>query len=580
MRHTKLPKSLGDRLRAAALLPALTVHRSGLWGLAAAVDRQAGRTPPDPATVPPAGSAHGDVCGPVPEANAEAWAQLDLFTLFGRPETYRAPGPSAREARVRTVLGLLPSLLVFLPLVVTWYGLSRATHAYQELRSTGEGRRIADGRTFLDLWQDGFGGHLSGAFTFGAQVWWTIASLGLLIVATLAAGLTRRGLEGAAERDAQEAAARLQPLLTETQLHLLPLRLETPARFAAELSGAAARLTTLLEAANRTHSESRRVADTTAALLRTAQQDIEKLSSAAAALDTAAARLDGSGDRMAATTERTIVAAEAMGRLVKEDIERARTELADAAGATADDIRRASEVSAQRITALGDEAVRTVAALSDAATQRMTDIGGQVEKALELAAQQGGRLVGNASAQAGASLTRLLDEVRVAAAALDRSSTRLGAAGGGLSEWLEYTLGEGADRIARTYELAIATAAVELSRRFHEAGGGVESALAGLTEAVGRLEGTVGALRRPAGAAVHDHGPGGDAGHPSPAPGRHALPRQEPPADAVPAGPADRPPPGDVLVADGEEPPPPGGTVLLRRPHGHAAQDGGSDGAA
>ncbi|MFJ4982464.1 hypothetical protein ACIP9H_01535 [Streptomyces sp. NPDC088732] len=565
MRHTTLPENLGDRLRAAAALPALTVHRSGLLGLAAAVDRQAGRTPPR------AGRRSGDP-GPVLEADAATWAQLDLLMLFGRPDTYRVPAPSAREARVRSVLGLLPSLLVFLPLVVTWYGLSRATHAYQELRATGEGRRIADGRTFLDLWQDGFAGHLSGAFTFGAQVWWTLASLGLLVVVTLASGLLRRGQEGTAEAAVQEAANQLLPLLTETQLHLLPLRLETPARFAAELSGAAARLTTLLEAANRTHAESRKVTDTTVALLRTAQQDIEKLSSAAGALDVAAARLDRSGDRMAATTERTTVAAEAMGRLVTEDIERARTELAAAAGATADDIRRASETSAQRVTTLGDEAVRTVAALSDAATQRMADIGGQVEKALEVTAQQGRQLVGNASAQAGASLTRLLDEVRVAAAALDRSSSRLGAAGGGLSEWLEYTLGEGADRIARTYELAIATAAVELSRRFHEAGGGVESALAALTEAVGRLNGTVGALREPPVAAT--------------APGHPADPQWQPPADAVPhvphvpAVPADRQPSDDTQVPDGGQPPLRGGTVLLRRSPGHAARDDGTDGAA
>lgn len=579
MRHKALPESLGDRLRAAAALPALAVHRSGLVGLAAAIDRQAGRTPPAPTPAEPGPGPRGGAPGPALEADAGTWAQLDLFTLFGRPGTYRAPAPSAREARVRTVLGLLPSLLVFLPLVVTWYGLSRATHAYQELRSTGEGRRTADGRTFLDLWQDGFAGHLSGAFTFGAQVWWTIASLGLLVVVTLTAGLARRGQEGTAEAVAQEAVARLHPLLTEAQLHLLPLRLETPARFAAELSGAAARLTTLLEAANRTHTESRRVADTTVALLRTAQQDIEKLSSAATALDTAAARLDRSGDRMAATTERTTVAAEAMGRLVTEDIERARTELAGAAGATADDIRRASEASAQRVVALGDEAVRTVAALSDAATQRMTDIGGQVEKALELAAREGRQLVGDASAQAGASLTRLLDEVRVAAAALDRSSTRLGAAGGGLSQWLEYTLGEGADRIARTYELAIATAAVELSKRFHEAGGGMESALGALTEAVGRLDGTVGALRGPAGGAVRDRTPDGDGGAAAPAPGHCAGFAHEPPADAVPDDPADRPPPDGALAPDGQQPPW-SGTVLLRRSPRHAARDDGSGGAA
>ncbi|MFD9002290.1 hypothetical protein ACFV0T_15155 [Streptomyces sp. NPDC059582] len=524
MRHVGLPESLGERLRAAAGLPALTIHRSGLLGLATALDRHTHAGPP-----PEAGAAAEAL-----DAGPETWAQLDLFTLFGRTETYRTPIAAERGTRLRAVLGLLPSLLVFLPLAVTWYGLSRATHAYQQLRSSAEGRRIAEGRTFLDLWQDGFAGHLSGALTFGAQVWWTIASLVVLVLATLAAGLVRRAEERSAERATEEATALLHPLLTQAQLALLPLRMDTPARFAAELSRAAAQLTPLLESAHRTHAESRDLADITAKLLRAAQQDTAKLASAAAALDDAAARLRGTGDRMTATTDRTTAAAEAMSRLVKEDIEQARSRLAEAAARASGDIRRAAETSSVRVEALTDEAVRTVSALtdeavrtlsalSDAATRQMNGLGTQVEKALDRASVQGERLVGNASAQAGASLTRLLDEVRVAAAALDRSSSRLGSAGGGLAEWLQYALGEGADRIARTYELAIATAAVELSRRFHEAGGGVETALTGLTDAVGRLDGTVHTLHE---TALH--------------------PPHERPADG--AGPAGRPPIGAAPV--------------------------------
>ncbi|MGW1723562.1 hypothetical protein ACWCQK_11615 [Streptomyces sp. NPDC002306] len=527
MRHVGLPEGLGEQLRAAAGLPALTIHRSGLLGLATALDRHTHAGPPTKA------GAAADAW----DAGPETWAQLDLFALFGRTETYRTPIAAERGTRSRAVLGLLPSLLVFLPLAVTWYGLSRATHAYQQLRSSPEGRRIAEGRTFLDLWQDGFAGRLSGALTFGAQVWWTIASLVVLVLATLAAGLVRRAEERSAERATEEATALLHPLLAQAQLTLLPLRMDTPARFAAELSRAAAQLTPLLESAHRTHTESRGLADITAKLLRAAQQDTAKLASAASALDDAAARLRDTGERMTATTDRTTAAAEAMSRLVKEDIEQARGRLAEAAARTADDIRRAAETSSVQVEALTDEAVRTVSALtdesvrtlsalSDAATWQMNGLGAQVEKALDRASVRGERLVGNASAQAGASLTRLLDEVRVAAAALDRSSTRLGSAGGGLAEWLQYALGEGADRIARTYELAIATAAVELSRRFHEAGGGVETALTGLTDAVGRLDGTVHTLHE-------------TALHP---------PHERPAAEADPAG---RPQPGGV-DADGE----------------------------
>ncbi|WP_380282394.1 hypothetical protein [Kitasatospora purpeofusca] len=498
--------TLGARLRTVADLPVLAAQRRGLRGLALAVDERAGHAPADPRTA--AANAQDALA-----ADVDTWAQLDLMALFGRPELYRIPDqPPDRASRLREAVTHAPPLLVFVPLGITWFGLNRATGAYEELRSTRAGRELADGRTFLDLWQDGFGGHLSGLFTFGAMVWWTIGALVLLLGTTLAAELVRRSADSAGKASLGAAVAQLPPLLTEAQLLLAAARLEAPARFVAELSRAAAQLTPLLDRAADTHAATSSLADSTVELLRTARRSTKQLSEASAVLDGTAGRLTDSGDRLVTATERSTAAADAMAQLVREEIARTRADLSQAAAESVQEIREATDASARTVGALGDQAVRTVremseemartvTVLSDTASLRMGEIGENVEKLVTRAAAQGERLVGGASERADASLAALLDELRTVSAALDRSGDRLGLAGEGLTGWLEHTLGTGADHIARTYHLAIATAAVELSRQFQQAGGAVEAALTDFTRAVGTLDtavdtlgGTVGSL--------------------------------------------------------------------------------------
>ncbi|MFE6870442.1 hypothetical protein ACFVFS_28300 [Kitasatospora sp. NPDC057692] len=477
----------------------LAAQRRGLRGLALAVDERAGQAPADRQTA--AANAQDALA-----ADVDTWAQLDLMALFGRPELYRAPDtPADRTSRLREAVTHAPPLLVFVPLGITWFGLSRATGAYEELRSTQAGRELADGRTFLDLWQDGFGGHLSGLFTFGAMVWWTIAALLLLLGTTLAAELVRRRGDLAGKASLGAAVAQLPPLLTEAQLLLSAARLEAPARFVAELSRAAAQLTPLLDRAADTHAATRSLADSTVELLRTAKRSTKQLSEASAVLDGTAGRLTDSGNRLVTATERSTAAADAVAQLVREEVARTRADLSQAAAESVQEIREATDASARTVGALGDHAVRTVqelsgemtrtvTVLSDTASLRMGEIGENVEKLVTRAAAQGERLVGGASERADASLAVLLDELRTVSAALDRSGDRLGLAGEGLSGWLEHTLGTGADHIARTYHLAIATAAVELSRQFQQAGGAVEAALTDFTRAVGTLDTAVGTL--------------------------------------------------------------------------------------
>ncbi|GAA1393398.1 hypothetical protein GCM10009639_26460 [Kitasatospora putterlickiae] len=491
--------ALGDLLRAVADLPVLAAHRKGLRGLALAVDERAGHAPADRRTR--AANAQDALA-----ADVDTWAQLDLMAMFGRPDLYRAPDrPPGRASWLREAVTHAPPLLVFVPLGITWFGLSRASAAYEELRATQAGRDLADGRTFLDLWQDGFGGHLNGLFAFGAMVWWTIGVLALLLGTTLAAELIRRRGDSAGRDELGAAVTRLPPLLTEAQLLLAAARLETPARFVAELSRAAGQLTPLLDRAADTHAATSALADSTAELLRTARRSTERLGEASTVLDGTAGRLTVSGDRLVTATERSTAAADAMARLVREEIARTREELSQAAAESVQDIREATDASARTVGALGDEAVRavaelseemarTVTVLSDTASRRMGEIGENVEELVTRAATQGERLVGEASERADASLAALLDELRIVSAALDRSGDRLGLAGEGLTGWLEHTLGAGADHIARTYHLAIATAAVELSRQFQQAGGAVEAALTDFTRAVGTLDSAVGTL--------------------------------------------------------------------------------------
>ena len=133
--------------------------------------------------------------------------------------------------------------LVFVPLMLTWYGLTRASSAYGAL--TGADPEAAF-RPFLQLWQSGFEGHLTGAFTFGHVAMSATVAIVVLFALALAHGV-RRSAVARREEDADRGSGELTAgaravFLTRAQLVLNQQRSGSPQRFAAELTGAAATL--------------------------------------------------------------------------------------------------------------------------------------------------------------------------------------------------------------------------------------------------------------------------------------------------------------------------------------------------
>ncbi len=179
----------------------------------------------------------------------DPWAEIDLVRGFVRPESVRAAVAPRPEHRVWAWIEVVLGALVFVPLLVTWFGLMQATSAYQALVGSDPAQAA---RPFLQLWQSGFEGRLAGWATFGHVALYATAVIAVLLVLSVVHGLRRAGADRREEHAAQEAEdllARLAPLLTRTQLVLHERRRASPQRFAAELTGAAQMLEALVKQA-------------------------------------------------------------------------------------------------------------------------------------------------------------------------------------------------------------------------------------------------------------------------------------------------------------------------------------------
>ncbi|MER5490061.1 methyl-accepting chemotaxis protein [Streptomyces sp. NPDC002490] len=191
------------------------------------------------------------------DSDLESWAELDLLAAYARPESVRVPAaePDGPERAVWGVLEAVLGTLVFVPLLLTWIGLTRASSAYEAL--IGADPKMA-ARPFLQLWQTGFEGRLTGWSTFGNVALLATGAILVLLVLTAVHGLRRARedrREAAAQRTAEDLLARLVPVLTRAQLLLNDERLTAPGKFTGELSKAAGSLGSLVRRAASTQKE-------------------------------------------------------------------------------------------------------------------------------------------------------------------------------------------------------------------------------------------------------------------------------------------------------------------------------------
>ncbi|MFC4032822.1 hypothetical protein ACFO3J_15180 [Streptomyces polygonati] len=213
--------------------------------------------------------------------NLDAWSGIDLVAAFARPESLADPAPGSRGggrgggrggrslwARISRIVREEPleaalGVMVFAPLLVTWFGLRMASRAYGELAKDNPKEAS---RPFLQLWQSGFDGHLSSYERFDSLALVAVGLIGVLLLLALAHALLRtRNEREAAEREAEGAVllSQLASVLTRAQLALVAHRNSSPARFAAELTGAARQLRSLTNQAVKSHDKLVLVADAT-----------------------------------------------------------------------------------------------------------------------------------------------------------------------------------------------------------------------------------------------------------------------------------------------------------------------------
>ncbi|MFF3418573.1 methyl-accepting chemotaxis protein [Streptomyces sp. NPDC002698] len=247
--------------------PALGTRREELTALAAALRKQ---------------DAH----------ELDPWSELDLLTAYARPESLRAAGARGGGHPLWSYAEGVLGALVFVPLMLTWFGLTRASSAYGAL--TGADPRAAS-RPFLHLWQSGFEGHLTGAFTFGHVAMSATVAIALLFALVLVHGLRRSAVarrEEDADRGREELMAALVPALTRAQLVLNGQRSSSPQRFAAELTEAAATLERLGDKAVRVQEDLTTAASAVGDAVRGAERRLAGVDTSVKPLEIAVGRVE------------------------------------------------------------------------------------------------------------------------------------------------------------------------------------------------------------------------------------------------------------------------------------------------
>jgi chromosome segregation ATPase len=310
-------------------------------------------------------------------AEGERWCEVDLFAAFPPEETVR-PGPHmSRWAGVLNVMDLVQPVLVFLPIVITWLGLQRATTAYGEAITSG-GAETAR-RPFLEMWQQGFDGRLSGIWRFDSVALATLMAIVLLITVTLLERLLRRREENRAELRAEELRIKLRAALTEAALTLGQVRLASPARFQAELTKSAIEISEVGSTLRRLQEQ---VVQSLEGSLESTRQGMQSLMEASADVQAAAWKLD---EHLASVTAATADLTQTVDRTtyaidrVGEKAESAMDQVGDRLGVLVAD-------STDRVrTAMEEATTRAGAAVRDTTRELDGHVGELTERVSELA---------------------------------------------------------------------------------------------------------------------------------------------------------------------------------------------------
>jgi hypothetical protein len=384
--------------------------------------------------------------------HAEGWSRVDLRSIV---ELAAGAGPGSGEGGPprRGVRELAPSLLVFLPLCVTWGFLALATATYREMLDDPAGHRKAEGRSFLELWESGFDGRLAAAASFHYVAYYTLAAIGLLVAALWWSWHAGRRDE---HRDDVQLAE-LSALLTQAQFLLAQTVHGSTARVARDTERAAARMSGMAQDLVQVQQATAGAAKKAAELLGTAKDAATEITAAARDLHSASAD----------TREAVGVLATAADELVER----------------AGELRKAGRDSADAVSG----AVRLA---SDSAGEQLRMVADSAGEQVRQVAAVAGQVVRQAGVEAAGAVQAAGQPLLTASEALTKQGAALARADERLAESVRLIVEEGAERFGETYRLAVAAAAVELSARIAEAGEETGRRLAEVSEQMNQVRDT------------------------------------------------------------------------------------------
>ncbi|MEV4242142.1 hypothetical protein AB0J63_01910 [Streptosporangium canum] len=275
---------------------------------------------------------------------AERWCEIDLFAAFSPGDTILPDhGPATSRRTPRRLLPLISSVLVFMPIGITWFGLMKATDAYGEVLAAGG--PDAARRPFLEMWQQGFDGRLADFLKFDNVALYTLGAIGFLILVTIIEIVTRNSAEDKSDHELAVLRIRLRKALTQASLVLGQVRLSSPTRFGAELTKTVADINTvgttvrkaqteLVEALNLTLERTRKATEALAAGVVDVQGAVETLGKHLANINTA------QGD-MTAAVEQAAAAIDVAGSTTGQAVAGVGDQLSTVISQTILDMRRA-----------------------------------------------------------------------------------------------------------------------------------------------------------------------------------------------------------------------------------------------
>ena len=298
----------------------------------------------------------------------QTWAELDLVEAFVRPESLTTPqsgSPSGtpwwRRAPRDGVLEAVLGVLVFVPLLVTWFGLREAVRAYGELSREDPEQAT---RPFLQLWQTGFAGHLSAVGRFENVALMAVVLITLLVLLSVwhAHARTRAEREEENRHSGDERLlGSLASLLSRVQLCLAPHRAASPDQFSKELTRAAQQLQNLLQKANGSHKRLSDGADAVAKATDALQQAAGTLSAEVPRLATAADRVEAAVTAGTSATDQVRQDSKESARIIADKLQSAAGEVQSAFSSLVAE-QKALASKSQAAAQAAEEAARAIAA--------------------------------------------------------------------------------------------------------------------------------------------------------------------------------------------------------------------------